>query len=96
MVWFQNRRAKEKRLKKDAHGGHVGKSSHHHLGAHSGSASNNRWSNVNSNSLTVDAMPPSNASSAILANETSTSCSSWFDDAIIDDSEDESVITQPY
>ncbi|CAG2100373.1 unnamed protein product [Medioppia subpectinata] len=90
-VWFQNRRAKEKRLKKDAHGGHVSKS--HHLGSGS---SNNRWHSVNSNSLSVDAMPPSNASSAILANETSTSCSSWFDDAIIDDSEDESVLTQPY
>lgn len=34
-------------------------------------------------------MPASNASSTLLANETSTSCSSWFDDAIIDEESDE-------
>ena len=67
----------------------------HHLASHSGTGSSNRWHN--SNSLSVDAMPPSNASSAILANETSTSCSSWFDDTVIDDdSDDESLLTQPY
>lgn len=97
-VWFQNRRAKEKRLKKDAHGSHVGKSHHpsHQSLGHSVSGAN-RWSNTNSSNLSIDGMPHSNASSAILANETSTSCSSWFDDAVIDDSDDdESVITQQY
>lgn len=37
----------------------------------------------------MDTMPASNASSTMLANETSTSCSSWFDDAIIDEESDE-------
>ena len=119
-VWFQNRRAKEKRLKKDAHSGQLGKNSssslsqsssssiglglnspppsrnnhhhgHHHHHHQSGSRSNH-WSSAASNPMTptgVEGMPPSNASSALLANETSTSCSSWFEDPILDTSDEE-------
>ncbi|KAI7697604.1 hypothetical protein SSS_06816 [Sarcoptes scabiei] len=83
-VWFQNRRAKEKRLKKDANS----KSPQTiHLSPHPSSPSSSRWSN--GNGLSLDTMPASNASSTLLANETSTSCSSWFDDAIIDEDDDD-------
>ena len=82
-VWFQNRRAKEKRLKKDAHSN---KSPTMHMSPHPASPSSARWSN--GNGLSLDTMPASNASSTLLANETSTSCSSWFDDAVIDEDSD--------
>ncbi|XP_015784182.1 LIM/homeobox protein Lhx3 [Tetranychus urticae] len=83
-VWFQNRRAKEKRLKKDANSGQLGNQ-------RPLSASNrNVWpNNQNPSTPTTDTTPPSNASSTLLANETSTSCSSWFEDPIMDSSEDE-------
>ncbi|KAH9392621.1 LIM/homeobox protein Lhx3 [Tyrophagus putrescentiae] len=95
-VWFQNRRAKEKRLKKDAHSSKSPNSSNSlstsHLSpggtAHPSSPSSSRWSG-NGNGLSLDTMPASNASSTLLANETSTSCSSWFDDAIIDEESDD-------
>ncbi|KAI2808722.1 LIM/homeobox protein Lhx3 [Blomia tropicalis] len=95
-VWFQNRRAKEKRLKKDAH---ANKSPTMHMSPHPASPSSSRWSN--GNGLSLDTMPASNASSTLLANETSTSCSSWFDDAIIDEESDdegdeEADESQPY
>nr|XP_027199588.1 LIM/homeobox protein Lhx3-like isoform X1 [Dermatophagoides pteronyssinus] len=106
-VWFQNRRAKEKRLKKDSHSkspttsttttssnmiinnNHNGNGSH--TSPHPSSPSSSRWSsNGCLNGLSsLDTMPASNASSTLLANETSTSCSSWFDDAIIDDDDDD-------
>ena len=90
-VWFQNRRAKEKRLKKDAGKsprsgsslGGLGSPGHH-------SPSSGPWSAGGGNGLnSLDTMPASNASSTLLANETSTSCSSWFDDAIIDEATDD-------
>ncbi|RWS15332.1 LIM/homeobox protein Lhx3-like isoform X2 [Dinothrombium tinctorium] len=101
-VWFQNRRAKEKRLKKDANSGQLGKSgvlsnanSH---GSSPGqrslsSANRNIWPNNQPLTPTTDTMPPSNASSTILANETSTSCSSWFEDPIMDSSDDDSLLS---
>lgn len=58
-----------------------------HLSPHPASPSSSRWSN--GNGLSLDTMPASNASSTLLANETSTSCSSWFDDAIIDEESEE-------
>ncbi|KAI1301235.1 LIM/homeobox protein Lhx3 [Halotydeus destructor] len=96
-VWFQNRRAKEKRLKKDATGGMKGSQLGHSPGQRSlSSGRNGAWSN-SSHPLTpnTDTMPPSNASSTLLANETSTSCSSWFEDPILDssDCEDDSIIS---
>ena len=61
-----------------------------HTSPHPSSPSSSRWSsNGCLNGLSsLDTMPASNASSTLLANETSTSCSSWFDDAIIDDDDD--------
>ncbi|XP_074593502.1 LIM/homeobox protein Lhx3-like isoform X2 [Brevipalpus obovatus] len=94
-VWFQNRRAKEKRLKKDANNGQIGSQ-------RSLLASNRNLVcsyNQNTNPLTpsADGMPPSNASSTLIGNETSTSCSSWFEDPIMDSSDDDSLISgQPY
>lgn len=103
-VWFQNRRAKEKRLKKDANG-QIGKQSLVNgitLNSPQGSSvRSNIWSNSSnhhangSNSSnhpltpTGETMPPSNSSSALLANETSTSCSSWFEDPILEETSDE-------
>lgn len=124
-VWFQNRRAKEKRLKKDANSGQLGKSSsslsqssssslglglnsppptrNHHHGHHGHSGhhhSRSHWSSAsNPMTPTAEGMPPSNASSALLANETSTSCSSWFEDPILDSSdeeEDDSLIEEQH
>ncbi|RWS29308.1 lhx3-like protein, partial [Leptotrombidium deliense] len=98
-VWFQNRRAKEKRLKKDANSGQLGKSgvlpnSHGSSpGQRTLSTNRNLWSNQNPLTPTTDTMPPSNASSTILANETSTSCSSWFEDPIMDSSDDDSLLS---
>lgn len=114
-VWFQNRRAKEKRLKKDANTGSLGGkgSSSSSCGgggspsrscSHSGGHSRSIWPSGGSTGghggvivagghpLTPGSggdsvgllQPHSNASSALLANETSTSCSSWFDDPILD------------
>lgn len=59
-----------------------------HMSPHPSSPSSSRWSNGNGLS-SLDVMPASNASSTLLANETSTSCSSWFDDAVIDDDSDD-------
>ena len=97
-VWFQNRRAKEKRLKKDANSSQVsGKSQ----SGHSSPCQRTRslWSGSNSShplTPTTDGMPASNASSAMLANETSTSCSSWFEDPILDSSDDEDSLIREH
>ena len=104
-VWFQNRRAKEKRLKKDANG-QIGKQNLINgisLNSPQGSSvRSNIWttssnhhgngSNSSNHPLTPtgETMPPSNSSSALLANETSTSCSSWFEDpSILEETSDD-------
>jgi len=103
-VWFQNRRAKEKRLKKDANTGSLGgkaSSSSSCGGGHSRSIWPSGGSGGHGGVIVAGGghpltpgsggdsvgpllQPHSNASSALLANETSTSCSSWFDDPILD------------
>lgn len=90
-VWFQNRRAKEKRLKKDANSGQLGKT------GQSLSCSNS----VNHTSSPSKLNSKLNQSISCLVisvvNETSTSCSSWFEDPILDSSEEDSLISsQPY
>lgn len=90
-VWFQNRRAKEKRLKKDANSGQIGKSQSN-TSPSNRTHSRSLWSGSNSShplTPTADGMPPSNASSALLANENSTSCSSWFEDPVFGSSDDD-------
>lgn len=99
-VWFQNRRAKEKRLKKDANSGQI--ASHRPLSASNRNIVCNYNQNTNPLTPSTDAMPPSNASSTLIANDTSTSCSSWFEDVdndpIMDTSDDDdSLISgRPY
>lgn len=72
-------------MKKDAHSNKSPTTMH--LSPHPSSPTSSRWSN--GNGLSLDTMPASNASSTLLANETSTSCSSWFDDAVIDEESDD-------
>lgn len=112
-VWFQNRRAKEKRLKKDANSGQLAKqglangmtlNSPQSSGPRGNiwASGNNHGSGSNSSNHpltpTGEIMPPSNSSSAFLANETSTSCSSWLDEQNLgetsEEEEDDSLLAE--